>query len=110
MLGLAIAVGSKTVGKVLGRQESAAQLARVMEKRRKVWDRNDVAGQRELVLLVSVDERTVPQYWICFVVRSCDAGCRLGAAKRLGARVRFHFKRAATAQRVSHNLDTLGEA
>ena len=107
ILKLPVAIGSKTVGKEVGRQESPATLARVMEKWRKVWARDEVREQPELVIPVAVDDRGVAQDWVCAVVRSCVAGERLGDAKRLCVRVGDAAQRASTARRVARNVDVL---
>ena len=74
VLKLAVAVGSKTVGKEVGRQETPEKLCRVMQAWRKVWDRDEVRKREELVLPVAVDDRKMPRDWVCVVVRSCVAG------------------------------------
>ena len=53
-LELPLAVGSKTVGKEVGRQESSARLAQVMQKWRKVWCWDEVREKQELVLPVAL--------------------------------------------------------
>jgi hypothetical protein len=78
-----------------------------MEKWRKVWARDEVRGQEELVIPVAVDDRNVPQDWVCAVVRSCVAGEKLGDAKRLHVQVYDAAQRASTAQRVARNVDVL---
>ena len=54
-----------------------------MEKWRKVWMRDEVRMQQELVMPVAVDDRPSPQVWHSTVVRSCVEGEKLGEAKRL---------------------------
>ena len=106
-LRLSLAVGSKTVGKEVGRQETPGALARVMQKWRKVWPRDEVRLQEELVLPVAVDDKPLPQDWLCVVVRSCVAGEKLGDAKRLHVEVHDSSQRVETARRVARNLDVL---
>ena len=106
-LKLPVAIGSKTVGREVGRQESPAQLARVMERWRKVWARDEVRRQEELVMPVAVDDRNVPQDWVCVVVRSCVNGENLGDAQRLRVQVYDAAQRASVARRVARNLDVL---
>ncbi len=56
---------------------------------------------------VAMDDRMVPQDWVCAVVRSCVAGEKLGDAKRLNVEVHDAAQRGATARRVARNLDVL---
>lgn len=107
VIGLPVTVGSKTVGKEIGRQEDVSKLACVMEKWCKVWDRADVSKKVELLLLVAVDGKSLPQDWMCIVVRSAVPGERLGDAKRLLVKVHDPARRAATARRVARNVDVL---
>ena len=107
LLLLPVAIGSKTVGKEVGRQESLAKLARVMGNWRKVWPREEVREQQELVIPVAVDDRSVPQDWVTAVVRSTVVGEKLGHAKQLHVQVFDAAQRATTAQRVAQNLDVL---
>jgi len=104
---LPLAVGSKTVGREVGRQETPAGLARVMQKWRKVWPRDEVRQQVELVLPVAFDDKPLPQDWVCVVVRSCVAGEKLGDAKRLHVEVHDASQRVECARRVARNLDVL---
>jgi hypothetical protein len=107
VLSLPIAVGSKTVGKEVGKQESPEKLYRVMRKWRKVWDHDEVRKREELVLPVAVDDRKVPRDWMCVVVRSCVAGEKLGDAKQLHVDVYDSMQRGHVAKRVARNLDVL---
>ena len=70
-LKLPIAVGSKTVGREVGRQETPGNLVRVMENWRKVWMREEVRKQQLLVMPVALDDGPSPQVWHSVVVRSC---------------------------------------
>ena len=63
-----MAIASKTVGREVGRQESATKLASVMEHWRTVWNGKDVRSKEELLLMVAVDDRKVPQDWMCVSV------------------------------------------
>ena len=107
MLKLTVAVASKTVGKEVGRQEDASKLARVMEKWRQVWAREEVRQQEELLLPVAVDEKSAPQDWLCVAVRSVVAGEKLGEAKRLRVLVYDAAQRASAARRIALNVDAL---
>ena len=101
VLSLPIAIGSKTVGKEVGRQENAGKLARVMENWRQVWARDQVRAKEALVLPVALDERTVPQDWVCVVVRSITAGEKLGDAKQLLLRVYDPAKRVSASRKLA---------
>ena len=107
VLSLSIAIGSKTVGKDVGRQENARKFARVMENWRQVWARDQVRAKEALVLPVALDERTVPQDWVCVLVRSITAGEKLGDAKQLLLRVYDHAKRVSASRKLARNLDVL---
>ncbi|CAK0828905.1 unnamed protein product, partial [Prorocentrum cordatum] len=78
VLALPVAVASKTVGLHAGRAESAEQFRNIMGGWKKVWNRADVAGKKELVLPVAVDEKG--RDWFCVSVRSASEG---GAARRV---------------------------
>jgi hypothetical protein len=106
-LDLPIAIGSKTVGKEGGTQESPERFARVMQKWRQVWDRDEVRKRQELVLPVAVDERKAARDWMCVVVRSCVSGESLGDAKQLQVDVYDSMRRSAVAKRIARNLDVL---
>ena len=67
---LPVAIGSKTVGKHAGRQESPSKLASIMEHWRKVWDGRDVRASQVLALPVAVDEGDKPKDWMCVFVCS----------------------------------------
>ena len=101
VLSLSIAIGSKTVGKEVGRQENARKFARVMENWRQVWARDQVRAKEALVLPVALDERTVPQDWVCVLVRSITAGEKLGDAKQLLLRVYDHAKRVSASRKLA---------
>ena len=106
-LKLSIAIGSKTVGKEVGRQDNAVKLARVMENWRQVWARDEVREKEALVLPVAVDERNVPQDWVCVVVRSIGTGEKLRDAKQLLVQVYDPAKRASASSRLARNVDVL---
>ena len=55
-LKLPVAIGSKTVGRSTGVAETPAQLCRVMERWRKVWQGGVVRSKEELLLPVAVDD------------------------------------------------------
>ena len=101
VLNLSLAIGSKTVGKEVGRQENAGKLARVMENWRQVWARDQVRAKEALVLPVALDERTVPQDWVCVVVRSTTAGEKLGDAKQLLLQVYDSAKRVSASRKLA---------
>ena len=107
VLGSPIAIGSKTVGKHVGVQETPARLRRVMQNWRAVWDRDFVRRQKELVLPVAVDDRAVPRDWLCVTVRSCVPGEELGEAKQLEVDVYDSMERSSVAARVARNVDAL---
>ena len=69
---LPVAIASKTVGREVGRADSATRLASVMERWRTVWNGADVRSKEELLLTVAVDERSSPQDWVCV----CPCGLR----------------------------------
>ena len=106
-LKLPVFVGSKQVGREVGRQENATKLATVMEKWRQVWPGDEVRKQEELLLMVVVDERTPPQDWMCVSVRSVVKGQKLGEAKRLVVGIHDSTKRPSVAKRVARNIDVL---
>ena len=105
-LGLRVAIGSKTVGKELGRQEDPSMLGRVMGKWRQVWAGDDVREQEELLIPVAVDDRSLPQDWVFVEVRACEGG-RLGAAQRLRVVVFDAMQRVDRAKRIARNVDAL---
>ena len=107
VLRLPVVIGSKTVGREVGRQEDVGKLSKAMEKWRKVWDASDVRKQEELLLLVAVDDKSLPQDWMCVVVHSCVRGEKLGDAKRLRLRVFDAARRASVASRIARNVDVL---
>ena len=82
-LGLPVFVGSKTVGKEVGRQENATKLATVMEKWRKVWPGAEVRKAKHLLLMVAVDDKPAPQDWMCVSVRSVVDAQLHGESERL---------------------------
>ena len=104
---LPVAIASKTVGREVGRQESATRLASVMQKWRTVWNGEDVRKKEELLLMVAVDERSLPQDWMCVSVRSVTKGQRLGEATRFVVRIHDAAQRPSVARRVAKNLDVL---
>ena len=104
---LPVAIASKTVGREVGRQESATKLASVMEHWRTVWNGKDVRSKEELLLMVAVDDRKVPQDWMCVSVRASAKGQRLGDATKLVVRIHDAAKRPSVARRVARNLDVL---
>ena len=106
-LKLSVAIGSKTVGKEAGRQESPSKLASIMEHWRKVWDGGGVRAQPILVLPVAVDEGDKPKDWMCVLVSSVVPGQRLGDAAQLLVQVHDSSVRASVARRLSQNLDML---
>ena len=106
-LKLPIAVGSKTVGREVGRQETPGNLVRVMEKWRKVWMRDEVRKQQLLVMPVALDDGPSPQVWHSVVVRSCVQGEELGAAQRLRVELSDPTKGVTTGERVARNADAL---
>ena len=106
-LKLPLAIGSMTVGKEVGRQEQPARLAQVMEKWRKVWARDEVREREEFLLPVALDERPVPEDWVCVAVRSCVAGEKLGSAGRIHVEVFDALRRVSLAKRVARNVDVL---
>ena len=81
VLHLPVAIGSKTVGKQAGVQETPERLHRVLGEWSAVWKRDEVQQQQELVLSVAVDERKTARDWMCVVVRSRVHGERLGRCK-----------------------------
>ena len=106
-LKLPVFVGSKTVGREVGRQENATKLATVMERWQKVWPGDEVRKEEELLLMVAVDDRPVPQDWMCVSVRSVVKGQKLGEAKRLVVGIHDSAKRPSVARRVARNIDVL---
>ena len=106
-LRLPVFVGSKHVGKEVGRQENATKLASVMEKWRKVWPGDTVRSAENLLLMVAVDERPSPQDWMCVSVRSVVSGQPLGEAQRLVVGIYDIAQRPSLAQRVARNIDVL---
>ena len=107
VLNLSLAIGSKTVGKEVGRQENAVKLARVMENWRQVWARDQVRAKEALVLPVALDERTVPQDWVRVVVRSTTAGEKLSDATQLLLQVYDPAKRVSASRKLARNVDVL---
>ncbi|CAK0790084.1 unnamed protein product, partial [Prorocentrum cordatum] len=105
VLALPVAVASKTVGLHAGRAESAEQFRKIMGGWKKVWNRADVAGKKELLLPVAVDEKG--RDWFCVSVRSASEGEVLGRAERLVVRVYDEMRRQGAARRVALNLDAL---
>ncbi|CAK0822041.1 unnamed protein product, partial [Prorocentrum cordatum] len=105
VLALPVAVASKTVGLHAGRAESAEQFRKIMGGWKKVWNRADVAGKKELVLPVAVDEKG--RDWFCVSVRSASEGEVLGRAERFVVRVYDEMRRQGAARRVALNLDAL---
>ena len=73
---LPVTIASKTVGREVGQQESATKLASVMERWRTVWSGDDARKKEELLLMVAVDDRKLPQDWMCVSVRSATKGQR----------------------------------
>ena len=106
-LGLRVAIGSKTVGKELGRQDKAARLVRVVEKWRAVWAGNEVREQEELLVPVAVDERSAPQDWVFLLVRSKVQGQKLGTAEQLRVEVFDVMQRESIAQGIARSVDVL---
>jgi hypothetical protein len=107
VMNLPIAIGSVKVGKEAGRQENPQSLGRVMGKWGQVWDREEVRGCVELVLPVALDDRPLPQDWVCVVVRSCTTGETLGAAQQLRVQVYDRAQRSSVAGRVARNISVL---
>ncbi len=109
VLDLPIAVGSKTVGKNVGTQESPERMHRVLGKWAAVWDRAEVRKRKELVLPVAVDgdQRKVPRDWMFVAVRSCVPDQQLGEATRLHVDVYDSMQREGVAKRIARNLDVL---
>ena len=81
VLHVPFAIGSKTVGREVGRQEDSSRLSRAMEKWRRVWDASEVRQREQLLLVVAVDEKSLPQDWMCVVARSSVPGEKLGDAR-----------------------------
>ena len=106
-LKLPLAIASKTVGREVGRQDEAANVARVMEHWRKVWPREHIQQQKELLLVVALDDRPVPQDWVCVMVRSAAAEEVLGQAKRLALKIFDPARRVTKARCIARNLDVL---
>ena len=107
VLALPLAVGSKTVGKHVGVQESPETLHCELQSWKAVWNREDVRKRRVLVLPVAVDDRKVQKDWICVVVRSSVSGELLGEAGKLRFEVHDFMQRQAVARRVAQNIDVL---
>ena len=107
VLHLPVAIGSKTVGKQAGVQETPERLHRVLQKWDAVWKRQEVRQQEELVLPVAVDERKAARDWMCVVVRSTVDGEKLGDAKRLRVLVYDAMQRSHVAKRLARNVDVL---
>ncbi len=106
-LDLSVAVGSKTVGKDVGRQTDVGRFAKIFQKWRQVWPRDEVREREELILPVAVDEKNLPQDWMLVSVRSCVSGQKLGEAQQLCVQIYDSARRDATARRVAKNLDAL---
>jgi len=107
VLGLPVAIASKTVGKVVGQSDSATKVSSVMEGWRTVWNGADVRSKEELLMMVAVDDRKLSQDWMCVSVKSTVKGQRLGEATRLLVRIHDAAKRPSVARRVARNLDVL---
>ena len=107
VLRLPLAIGSKTVGREVGRQENPVKLARVMEHWRKVWAHDEVRSREELLLVVAVDERDAPQDWVFVTVRSVAKDELFGDASQLVLRVYDRARRGSVGRRVARNVDVL---
>ena len=107
VLKIPVAIGSKTVGREVGRQESASGLSRIMQNWSKVWCREDLTEKDELVLPVAVDDRTLPQDWLCVAVRAVVPGEKLHETKQLRVLVYDVARRLSTVRRVAGNVDAL---
>ena len=106
-LKLPIEIGSKTVGKEVGRQENVAGLARVRARWQQVWSSEHVRAKETLILPVALDDKNLPQDWVCVLVRSAVSGQCLGEARRLRVEVYDSAKRSTVAKRVVRNIDAL---
>ena len=104
---LPVTIASETVGREVGQQESATKLASVMKRLRTVWSGDDARKKEELLLMVAVDDRKLPQDWMGVSVRSATKGQRLGEATRLVVRIHDAAQRQSVARRVARNLDVL---
>ena len=105
VLGWPCLVASHTVGKAVGQNADAEQFARVAQAWRKVWQREGLAGMKELVLPVAVD--MAAKDWVCVAVRCVDEGAALDSGKRLRTMVFDGFARGTVAARVARNVDVL---
>ena len=56
---------------------------------------------------MALDERPVPEDWVCVAVRSCVAGEKLGSAGRIHVEVFDALRRVSLAKRVARNVDVL---
>ena len=107
VLGVHVAIASKTVGKEVGVQETPERMHKVFSKWGAVWDRASVSKCKELVLLVAVDERKARRDWMFVTVRSCVANELLGDATQLHVVVNDSMLRVEVAKRIAKNIDVL---
>ena len=105
-----ISIGSVTVGKAVGMQESPARLCRVMESWKQAFDRAQVRRSEQLFLPVAIDEERKPaQDWFLLVVSSTVSNQTLGKAERLCLHFYDPAQRSgfASMQRVIRNVACL---
>ena len=100
-------IASKTVGKAVGLREEQRDFVRVVEEWRKVWSRDEVWHKKELLLMVSLDERPTSRDWVFVIVSSCVVGGVLGEAQQIRMRVFDVFKRANKFRLVARNVNLL---